>query len=707
MKFAMRRSAICVSLLAALAWAAVIVGAAASAAPPKSTAELRYERRPTRQATFEAALADNEWPVLEAWSALGPLDPILRRPLPPQEQPALDVEHPLDNGTRGRWQPTEFFDGHVQPLDLSRLTERDLKKKPTWCLRRRIVAPRAEKLRVYLGCDQPFVVWLNGQPLHYAGTVTEFVAGQETVDLPLVAGENWLVIKVALGAVPCRLFFVPELGRGPTDALFARLEADFPTGLKRPTDYREASARFSLDTEARSYRLVEIPVPEGSVIEGAGMEFLPDGRLAVATRRGVVYLIENATDPDPRRARFVRFAEGLHEPMGLGIVDGQVLVVERGQVTRLVDTDGDQRADRHETVADGWGLTGNYHEYAYGLARDRAGALYMALNISFGKGGPSADATYRGCVLRQTPEGRLEPVACGLRSPNGIGENLLGDVFVTDNQGEWVASSPVYHVRPGSWFGHATGIGWYPYLVGVDKGTRVDADHPPPRTPPAVWMPYEELAQSATDIACDTTGGQFGPFAGQLFIGEMTKGLVARVQLEQIDGQYQGACFLMRRGCGAVNRLCFGPDGSLYFARCNRGWGGGGLGDGLGRIEFTGVVPFEILAVRLERDGFELEFTRPLGPKAGAEPADYRLRQYGYHHWATYGSPKIDQRTLAVTRVDVAPDRRRVKLTVAGLQAGRVCQILCPRLTSADGEPLLHAETHYTLNRFPADTAAE
>ncbi len=39
------------------------------------------------------------------------------------------------------------------------------------------------------------------------------------------------------------------------------------------------------------YELVTLPIPEGIVMEVGGMDILPDGQLAVATRRGEVWLI--------------------------------------------------------------------------------------------------------------------------------------------------------------------------------------------------------------------------------------------------------------------------------------------------------------------------------------------------------------------------------------------------------------------------------
>ena len=108
----------------------------------------------------------------------------------------------------------------------------------------------------------------------------------------------------------------------------------------------------------------------------------------------------------------------------------------------------------------------------------------------------------------------------------------------------------------------------------------------PDVTPPCVWFPYGRMGQSASEPRWDTTGGKFGPFAGQCFVGDQTKSIVMRVYLEKINGRYQGACFPFRSGfeCG-VNRLVFGPDGSLYVGMTNRGWGSlGGKPYGLQRL---------------------------------------------------------------------------------------------------------------------------
>ena len=106
------------------------------------------------------------------------------------------------------------------------------------------------------------------------------------------------------------------------------------------------------------------------------------------------------------------------------------------------------------------------------------------------------------------------------------------------------------------------------------------------------WLAYSEIP----DIMVDASDGKFGPFAGQLFIGEFTQSSINRVFLEKVDGQYQGACFPFLDGfaCGVL-RLAFLPDGSLMVGETNRGWNSlGPRSWGLQRVAWTGRTPFAL-----------------------------------------------------------------------------------------------------------------
>ena len=203
-----------------------------------------------------------------------------------------------------------------------------------------------------------------------------------------------------------------------------------------------------------------------------------------------------------------------------------------------------------------------------------------------------------------------------------------------------------------------------------------------------------------TDVVCDTTQGRFGPFADQLFIGDMMKGTIVRVALEKIHGEYQGACILFRRGVGAVSRMVFGPDQRLYLTRVSRGWGGAGRGEGLARLEFSGKTPLEIESVGLLTDGFELRFTLPIAKSVSFDIRDYRIEQYRYEYWEKYGSPKIDRELLTIRSADFSADRKSLKLRADKIKTGRVCHIMMPRLQAVRGETLLHADAFYTVNHL-------
>jgi hypothetical protein len=211
------------------------------------------------------------------------------------------------------------------------------------------------------------------------------------------------------------------------------------------------------------------------------------------------------------------------------------------------------------------------------------------------------------------------------------------------------------------------------------------------------------MGQSASEPRWDTTGGKFGPFTGQCFVGDQTRSMIMRVVLEKINGRFQGACFPFRSGfqCG-INRLAFGPDGSLYAGQTNRGWGSvGGKPYGLQRLVYTGVLPFEIQSMNLTKEGFDLTFTKPLDSTSAEKVAAYSLLSFTHHYWATYGSPEVDRKAEKINRVKVSADRRHVSLAASGFRPGRVYEIHLEGIKSEDGDAVLHPEGYYTLNELP------
>lgn len=456
------------------------------------------------------------------------------------------------------------------------------------------------------------------------------------------------------------------------------------------------------------YQIVSLPIPDGVVLEAGASTMLSNGQLAVSSRRGDIYTVTNPLG-SPGEMKFTRFASGLHEVLGLAEKDGWLYATQRGEVTRIKDIDGDGRGDEFESFADGWEINGDYHEYAFGSPFDSDGNMWVVLCLT---GSFNSDNLYRGWCLRVDSQGKVIPTCSGIRSPGGIGANAAGDMFYTDNQGPWNGTCSLKHLRPGSFQGHPGGNRWYettevmgPRPAEPASGSRImtEAKRIPQLEPPAVLFPYKKMGQSASGIACDVSGGKFGPFENQLFVGDQTFSTVMRVSLEQVKGHYQGACFPFRQGFGSGTlSLNFASNGSLFVGGTNRGWGSRGSKPfALERLDWTGKVPFEVHDMKVQRDGFLLTFTKPVERQSAADVGSYQLSTYAYIYQSSYGSPEVDHTQPKIVSVVVGEDGKSVRLTVDKLQEGHVHELHLPGVRNTAGEPLLHAQAYYTVNYIP------
>lgn len=509
------------------------------------------------------------------------------------------------------------------------------------------------------------------------------------------------------------LLFVLLCGLMSADAAKADEESDYYRLISVATSESTTSSR------SKNWK----PAPDGLALEVSGLTVLDDHRVAVAIRKGEVWILDGVYDDPPKNVTYHRFASALHEPLGLLNHDGAFYTAQRSELTRLRDTDDDGQADEYLTVAKGWGVTGHYHEYAYGPKLDRDGNLWLTLNIGMGLKGAQLDRTikeptlgyrqgrWRGWGMKVTPAGDLIPVCAGMRSPSGIGTNAAGDMFYTDQQGNWVATNSLHHMRDGAFFHHVESLASMNEPKSPIKGvTKVPGGLPYPKAvkqfsqlrPPAVWFPYKKAGQSATDILLDESDGKFGPFSGQLFIGEFTQAAMHRVFLEKVGGEYQGACFPFRSRFGsAVLRMAQGTDGSMFVGLTNRGWSSlGTAAYGLQRLVWTGKVPFEIKEMRALPDGFELLFTKPVDP-ASVESSSCRISSHTYLYHSTYGSDEIQKQTLAIREATLSEDGLRVRLQIDGLRELFVHELVATGIRSRAGEPLLHPHAWYTLNQIP------
>src|SRR5687768_17480795 len=157
------------------------------------------------------------------------------------------------------------------------------------------------------------------------------------------------------------------------------------------------------------FKIMRVSSPEGNILEVGGLYTLPNGDLAVTTRRGDVFIVEN---PTSQRPYFRKFATGMHEVLGIAYKDGALYCAQRGELTKLVDADKDGKADIYETVY-AWPISGNYHEYSFGPKLAPDGSFFVTLNLGFPDvwWHPKSFVPWRGWALKISEDGSVEPWA--------------------------------------------------------------------------------------------------------------------------------------------------------------------------------------------------------------------------------------------------------------------------------------------------------
>ncbi|MEO5603287.1 MAG: c-type cytochrome [Cyclobacteriaceae bacterium] len=490
-----------------------------------------------------------------------------------------------------------------------------------------------------------------------------------------------------------------------------------------------------LPKEADFFKIAPVLSPQNALLEVGGLTMMPNGNLALSTRRGDIYVVENPTSTRPY---FRRFASGLHEALGLVYKGGSFYCAQRGELTKITDSNRDGRADLFETIY-AWPLSGNYHEYSYGPQIAPDGSFFVTTNLGFFNGDSfrgRSQVPWRGWALKIFEDGRMEPWATGMRSPCGLGI-IDGELFYTDNQGDWIGSGGLWHVAKGDFMGNPAGLNWAENPASpvkltteqlhakVDPRRKADAegkqirpenvvnekvvtladvkkDLPAIRLP-AAWLPYGYLGISTSE-PITIPENTFGPFAGQVLVGDQGMSMISRVFLEKVSGEYQGASFAFRSGFNSgVVRMVWAPDGSLFVGETRRGWGSSGeANEGLERLIWTNEIPFEMKAVRAMPDGFEIEFTKAVDKETAMDLASYSVESFIYKYHPVYGSPPVNNLKCSVSGVQVSEDGMKARIVVNNLRAAYIHNITVPGVLEKEkGSPLLHPTAYYTLNHIP------
>lgn len=450
------------------------------------------------------------------------------------------------------------------------------------------------------------------------------------------------------------------------------------------TDY---DANAFLTSVHPGFTLTDI-LPKGFEPKVGGMDFRADGQLLVSSwdADGTVFLVDPSGQKPPRR-----IAEGLHEPLGLSVVGNDLYVLQKQELTQLIDHNGDDVIDEYRAVSQDWPTTSNFHSFAFGLEHQN-GYVYALLSICVLPGGASCPdqlATQGKLLKVSLADGKAMPVASGFRTPNGIGVGENGQLFVTDNQGDWLPASKLVHIEADGFYGSRA----------VPDAGILEREE----IPPVVWLPQDEIGNSPSQPLLLTEG----PYAGQMIFGDVTNGGIKRVFMENINDRLQGAAFHFSAGFkSSVNRLVRGPGGDIFVGEVGNppNWSEiGKLWHGIEKLSYTGKPAYEMLSVEATPEGFIITLTEPLSEAIAPSTSSLMAKQWFYHPTEQYGGPKYDVSELVVSELRLSEDRRQLNAIVPGLKPGYVVYLrLDEKLLSTNGNRLWVSEAWYTLNAIPA-----
>jgi len=443
----------------------------------------------------------------------------------------------------------------------------------------------------------------------------------------------------------------------------------------------------------------------GSRMRTAAFDFFRDGRAAISTWNGDVWIVSGIDDA-LAQVKWQRFATGLDDPLGLAIKDDVVYVHGRDGITRLRDRNGDGEADLYECFNHDVEVTNAFHEFAFDLQTDPDGNFYCAKAGPVNPGGRGfmTIAAHHGTIMKISKDGSsLAVIATGLRAPNGIGVSPDGSIVTSgDNEGTWMPRCRINWItKPG-------------YYAGV-RDTAHRRDVPDQPDLPLCWLPMEVDNSSGGQVWVPK--GAWNDLEGRLLHLSYGTCSVYLVQPERVGTQMQGGVVRLPANFSSscMRGRFSAKDGQLYVIGL-QGWQTTAAREGgFHRVRRTQAPLGLPVALRTCDKGVYLTFAEPLDPKTAADPASYGVEIWNYHYSQNYGSPEIsvlhperkveqskpNRDPLPITKATLSPDGRTVFLAVDGMRP--VMQMKVAYNVDAQDGAEVKGDVHATIHVLTPD----
>ncbi|RLS40924.1 MAG: heme-binding protein [Planctomycetota bacterium] len=533
----------------------------------------------------------------------------------------------------GRWVPTNLQGDLVRDLSTSKLDARVLRGPPATP-----DGPSAGPLLAgVFPADSP-VTWVaDGGKLRL-----KIPAGEQTLRFCLYTQTDGKATPV-ISLAPSDLDLVPLTRGGPSR---------WPQKLETMVVKGNDNGPFAVD-------LLSAPEtnPWLAQTRFSGVDFFPDGRMALCSWDGDVWMVEPVGD----KLRWQRIATGMFQPLGLKVVDGRIYVTCRDQLTVLHDLNGDGETDWYQCLNTDHQVTEHFHEFAMGLQTDKAGDFYYAKSARHGL---KAVVPHHGTLLKVSKDGKkTEIIANGFRAANGVCLNPDGTFVVTDQEGYWNPKNRINWITPPD---VASGgkPRFYGNMFGYQDVTDPSDDA---MVPPLCWI-TNDFDRSPAELLW-VESRKWGPLNGSLLNLSYGYGKVFVVPHEKTaTGLMQGGMVelpIPAFPTGVMRGRFSQADGQLYLCGLFAWAGNATHPGGFYRLRATGQPMHLPTGLQATNSGLKITFTEPLEPKSVAADK-VAVKVWGLKRTANYGSKHYDEHPLAVRGATLSPDGKTVTLELEG-----------------------------------------
>jgi hypothetical protein len=519
-------------------------------------------------------------------------------------------------------------------------------------------------------------------------------------DVAFLKGRAELAIQGAQSAVTAAEAKVKK-AKSDSDRQKAR---DSLRQAKSDLEHRQKEAKDVGNPGAYVVDTIEVPFenPYHSWMRTAALDFFSDGRCAISTWSGDVWIV--SFDSDFKHAHWKRFATGLFQPLGLKIVNDQIYVQGRDQITILHDLTHSGEANFYENFNNDVQVTSSFHEFSHDLQVDNEGNFYFAKGGPVRPGGRGWQQISRdnGTVIKISKDGKtLTTYAVGVRAPNGMGfGGPAGILSVGDNEGTWTPADRLDFIKQGDFLGV------------VDL---CHSENKPDKPGDLVcWLPHNGNPEYG--VVDNSNGAQtwvnddrFGPFKDTMLYLSYGTCSMFHVSYEKVGDLYQGGGvkFPLSFDSGSM-RLRINPKDGQPWVTGLKGWQTTAVLDGmLQRVRFTGKPVNMPLQWHVNADGVQITFTSPLDKTSAVDPQNWAVEQWNYHWTQNYGSrewslknpDKEGHDSVDIKDIKLSEDGKTVSLNLA--QVVPVMQMRIKMdIKAADGSAI-NTNVFTTINVVP------